>query len=144
MAIYTFIKKSFGRIHAHIEIGNKQYLISILIGGSVGFYDGIFGPGTGSFLIFLFIRCFGFDFLTASAAAKIVNFVTNVAAITFFLPTGNVIYALVFPMAICNITGAYTGFWLATKYGSGFIRVLFLCLLVTLIIKISYDLYIQG
>lgn len=62
-----------------------------MIGGAIGFYDGLFGPGTGGFLMFLFIRFFAFDFLHASAAAKVVNLSTNIAALGFFLPTGNVL-----------------------------------------------------
>ena len=69
-------------------IGQRERWLAALIGGAIGFYDGIFGPGTGSFLIFLFIRFFGFDFLHASAAAKIVNVATNLAAIAYFVPNG--------------------------------------------------------
>ncbi len=86
MALYTFWKKDFGALHKPLRIGTREKLLAVLIGGAIGFYDGLFGPGTGSFLIFLFIRCFAFDFLHASASAKLVNIATNVAALVFFCP----------------------------------------------------------
>ncbi|MGA7751067.1 MAG: TSUP family transporter [Gallionella sp.] len=140
MAIYIFRKKDFGAIQRPLEIGTRERVLSVLIGGGIGFYDGLFGPGTGSFLIFLFIRCFAFDFLQASASAKFVNIATNIAALMYFVPSGKVLYAIAIPMAIFNMLGAYTGTWVAMKRGSAFIRVLFLFLLVILILKLAYDM----
>ena len=143
MAIYTFCKKDFGALHAPAHIGARQKWLAVVIGGAIGFYDGLFGPGTGSFLIFLFIRCFAFDFLHASASAKLVNIATNVAALMFFIPTGNVLYLIALPMAAFNILGALTGTWLAVRKGVPFVRALFLVLLVMLISKLSYDLLLK-
>ncbi|WP_283190943.1 TSUP family transporter [Pseudomonas sp. PMCC200344] len=143
MAIYTFWKKDFGALHAPTHIGIRQKWLAVVIGGAIGFYDGLFGPGTGSFLIFLFIRCFAFDFLHASASAKLVNIATNVAALIFFIPTGNVLYLIALPMAAFNILGALTGTWLAVRKGVPFVRALFLVLLVILISKLSYDLLLK-
>lgn len=142
MAIYTFCKKDFGTLHKPAQIGRKEQCLAVLIGGAIGFYDGLFGPGTGSFLIFLFIRFFALDFLHASASAKVVNIATNLAALVFFVPTGNVLYAIALPMAVCNILGALTGTWLAVRKGAGFVRGLFLVLLCVLIAKLSWDLLI--
>lgn len=143
MAMYTFWKKDFGALHAPTHIGIRQKWLAVVIGGAIGFYDGLFGPGTGSFLIFLFIRCFAFDFLHASASAKLVNIATNVAALIFFIPTGNVLYLIALPMAVFNILGALTGTWLAVRKGVPFVRALFLVLLVILISKLSYDLLLK-
>ncbi len=140
MAIYIFRKKDFGAIQRPIEIGTRERALSVLIGGGIGFYDGLFGPGTGSFLIFLFIRYFAFDFLHASASAKFVNIATNIAALMFFVPTGKVLYTIAVPMAIFNMLGAYTGTWVAMKRGTPFIRGLFLYLLAILILKLAYDM----
>ncbi len=140
MAIYTFVKKNFGAIQRPMEIGTRERVLSVIIGGGIGFYDGIFGPGTGSFLIFLFIRYFAFDFLQASASAKFVNIATNIAALIFFVPSGHVLYAIALPMAIFNMLGSFTGTWVAMKRGTGFVRILFLCLLVVLIAKLAYDM----
>ena len=140
MAVYTFKKKDFGAIQSVVQIGRRERVLSVLIGGGIGFYDGIFGPGTGSFLIFLFIRYFAFDFLQASASAKFVNIATNIAALMYFVPTGNVLYGIVIPMAIFNMMGGYTGSWVAMKHGARFVRVLFLYLLVVLVFKLGYDM----
>ena len=73
VVVYTLIRKDFGSIHAPKLSPSKQILFGIIIGALLGFYDGFFGPGTGSFLIFAFIGLFGFDFLNASATAKVVK-----------------------------------------------------------------------
>jgi uncharacterized protein len=140
MAVYIFMKKDFGAVQRPLVIGMRERTLSVLIGGGIGFYDGLFGPGTGSFLIFLFIRCFAFDFLQASAAAKFVNIATNIAALIYFVPSGKVLYEIAIPMAMFNMLGAYTGSWVAMKRGTAFIRVLFLCLLTMLIFKLAWDM----
>lgn len=140
VAIYTFYKKDFGRIHTPIVVGFYEKCVAVVIGGAIGFYDGLFGPGTGSFLIFLFIRFFAFDFLHASAAAKFVNIATNIAALAFFVPTGHVIYKLALLMLVFNVAGALCGVALAVRKGVGFVRVLFLILVSALIIKLGLEL----
>jgi uncharacterized membrane protein YfcA len=140
MAFHIFHKKDFGSIKRVAHFSTRERVLSVLIGGGIGFYDGLFGPGTGSFLIFLFVRYFAFDFLQASASAKFVNIATNLAALLFFIPSGNVLYKIAIPAAIVNMLGSYTGTWVALKRGAGFVRVLFLCLLVMLILKLGYDM----
>ena len=144
MAIYTFWKKDFGTIRHAVQVGSRERVLSVLIGGAIGFYDGLFGPGTGSFLIFLFIRYFSFDFLQASAAAKLVNITTNLAALLYFLPTGNVFYSVAIPMAVFNMGGGWVGSKVAMRHGAGFIRILFLFLLVILIVKLAYGIVRQN
>ncbi|UUQ67197.1 TSUP family transporter [Pseudomonas fuscovaginae UPB0736] len=143
MAIYTFIKKDLGRLSSNIKIGNREILLGILFGGLIGFYDGVFGPGSGSLLLFVFVRFFGFDFLNASASAKLVNLGTFSAALMFFIPSGNVLWAIGGVVAACNITGSIAGVFLALRYGSGFIRIFFLILLVLLIARMGMSLYAQ-
>ncbi|MEQ6290153.1 sulfite exporter TauE/SafE family protein [Vogesella sp. GCM10023246] len=140
MAIYTLHKKDLGKLHKPVTIGRREMLVGLAIGGGIGFYDGLFGPGTGSFLMFLFVRFFAFDFLHASAAAKVVNLATNVAALCFFIPSGNVLFAFALPMAVCNVAGALTGSWLAMRKGAGFVRGLFLVLVTVLICKLAWDM----
>ncbi|QOW45578.1 MULTISPECIES: TSUP family transporter [Acinetobacter] len=141
IAIYTFAKKDLGQVHTVLQAGKREIALGILFGACIGFYDGIFGPGTGSFLLFLFVKVFAFDFLNASASAKLVNVATNAAAMFFFIPTGHVIWLAAVVLAVCNILGAITGTALAMKYGSGFIRIFFLILLVFLIGRMGYDLF---
>lgn len=139
IAIYTFRKKDFGSIHAPLHTGGKERIIAVLVGGGIGFYDGFFGPGTGSFLVFLFVRFFGFDFLGASAAAKVVNVACNTAALLWFGYSGHLLWQLGLMMAVCNVLGSLTGICLAVRHGSGFVRKLFLVVVGVLICKTLYD-----
>lgn len=139
IAIYTFRKKDFGSIHAPLHTGGKERVMAVIIGGSIGFYDGFFGPGTGSFLVFLFVRFFGFDFLGASAAAKVVNVACNTAALLWFGYSGHLLWQLGLMMAVCNVLGSLTGIRLAVRHGSGFVRKLFLIVVGALICKTLYD-----
>ncbi len=140
-AIYTFKKKQFGNTHEPLLSGKLEMMVALAIGAAIGFYDGFFGPGTGSFLIFLFIRFFGFDFLHASASAKVVNVVTNLAAISFFVPNGFFIPLIALFMAAANMSGSFVGTHLALKHGSGFVRKIFLFVVVALICKIAWDTF---
>jgi len=143
VAVYTLKKKDFGQTHAPLLSGSKERLFAILIGAGVGFYDGVFGPGTGSFLVFLFVRVFGFDFLRASAVSKIVNIATNLAALVWFGYSGHVILQLGLLMAVFNIAGSLVGTRLAIKHGSTFVRKLFLFVVSALIIKTTYDAFLK-
>lgn len=140
IGFYTLQKKDFGALHVPRAIGTREKVMALCFGAAIGFYDGLFGPGTGSFLIFLFIRYYGFDFIHASASAKFVNLATNIAALAFFIPAGHVLYQIALPMGLCNIAGALTGSWLAMRQGTGFVRKLFLVLTGSLILKLGYDL----
>lgn len=140
IAIYTFAKKQFGQVHVDQQITPKLLLLAAIGSLAIGFYDGIFGPGTGSFFIFFFIRFLQVDFLHASALAKIGNLMTNLAALSFFVPTGHVLFALGLMMAVANIAGSLLGVRLALKYGSGFIRILFLILVSILICRLGYQI----
>lgn len=138
-AVYTLKKKDFGQSHVPAHGGHRELIYATLLGGVIGFYDGFFGPGTGSFLIFLFVRFFGFDFLHASASSKVVNVATNLAALSYFLPNAYVLPLLAAAMAVANVSGSMAGTWLALKHGSGFIRKVFLIVLGVLIVKFAWD-----
>lgn len=144
VAIYTFMRKDFGRHHAPLHAGSREKLWAMLIGGVIGFYDGFFGPGTGSFLVFLFIRFFGFDFLGASAVAKVVNVACNMAALLWFGYSGHVLVQLGLIMAACNIAGSLIGVRLAIRHGSGFVRNIFLFVVMLLILKTGYDAFVAD
>ena len=111
-----------------------------LIGVLLGFYDGFFGPGTGSFLLFAFVTWLGLDFLTASAGAKLVNVATNLAAIAAFAPAGHVRWELALPMAACNIAGAQLGAHLALREGAVFVRRAFVVIVSALLLKLGWGL----
>lgn len=139
VAIYTFRKKDFGTVHAPILSGHLERVVAVGVGGAIGFYDGFFGPGTGSFLIFLFVRFFGFDFLSASAAAKVVNVACNAAALLWFGYSGHLLWQLGAVMAVCQIAGSLVGTRLAIRHGSAFVRKLFLVVVAVLIVKTGFD-----
>lgn len=143
IAIYTFTKKQFGQVHEQQEVTRKVLILAGVGGLLIGFYDGIFGPGTGSFFIFYFIRYLKVDFLHASALSKIGNFMTNFAALSFFIPTGHVLFQLGLMMAVANVAGSLIGVKMALKYGSGFIRILFLILVSILICRLGYQMITQ-
>lgn len=139
VAVYTFWKKDFGNLHAPSHTGMRERLFAVLIGGCIGFYDGFFGPGTGSFLVFLFVRFFGFDFLSASAVAKVVNVACNFAALLWFGVSGHLLWQLGLMMAVCQVGGSLIGTKLAIRHGSGFVRKVFLVVVCVLIAKTGYD-----
>jgi len=140
-AVYTWQRKDFGQVHRPAHSGHRETAYAILLGGVIGFYDGFFGPGTGSFLIFLFVRFFGFDFLHASAGAKVVNVATNLAALAYFVPNGYLLPLLAALMAAANVAGSLAGTCLALRHGSAFVRRVFLLVVGLLIVKFAWDTF---
>lgn len=136
--VYTLWKKDFGSLHAPRLTRQHEIATGIAVGCVLGFYDGFFGPGTGSFLIFAFVGLFGFSFLAASASAKAVNATTNLAAVIYFIQTDNIIYKMALPMAACNIAGSLVGTRLALRKGNGFVRVLFIMVVGALIARFAW------
>ncbi len=137
--VYTFLRPAIGLTHAPSVIGGKKLFHAIAMGGVIGFYDGFFGPGTGSFLLMGFVRVFGFDFLHASAASKLVNATTNLAAIILFGAFGHIAIFLGLAMMIANMVGGYAGSHYALRYGNGYIRTLFMLVVALLIVKTGID-----
>lgn len=143
VALYTVKKKDFGSVHAPLHEGIKEKVIAVMVGGAIGFYDGFFGPGTGSFLVFLFVRLFGFDFLGASAVAKVVNVACNFAALLWFGYSGHLLWQIGLVMAVCNVAGSILGSRLAIRHGSVFVRKIFLFVVTILILKTTYDAFLK-
>jgi uncharacterized membrane protein YfcA len=140
VAIYTLMKPDFGTQASEVRLPpHRLRWMALAVGALLGFYDGVFGPGAGSFMIFAFVRLFGMDFLHASATAKIVNAATNAGALLLFVPQGHVLWMLGLGMAVCNIAGAQLGARLAIRHGSGFVRFVFLSVTSLLIVKIGWD-----
>ena len=141
--LYTLARKDLGRDHAPSLSGLTQTLVACAIGLLLGFYDGFFGPGTGSFFVFLFVRLLGYDFLNASAAAKLLNTATNLAALILFAIKGHVWWHYALALAVCNIAGSLLGTHLALKHGAGFVRVVFIFVVSALILKTGYDAFLR-
>jgi len=138
-AVYVYVVKDIGLEHRPRHGRARGRWLGVLVGAVLGFYDGFFGPGTGSFLILIFASLFGFEFLVASGSAKIINCATNLASVIYFVTTGQVLYALAIPMAVCNVLGSMVGSHLAILKGSRFVRVVFLVIVAGLIAKLGWD-----
>ena len=141
--LYTLAKKDLGRTHAPRHAQGRETLLACAIGAVIGWYDGFFGPGTGSFFIFLFVRLLGYDFLNASASAKLLNVATNVAAIALFAMKGHVWWQIGLVMAVANVAGSLIGTRLALKHGAGFVRGVFIVVVGALILKTGYDAFLR-
>ena len=143
LAIYTYAKKNFGQHQVRDISARTQILNAMGISFVVGFYDGFIGPGTGSFLVVAFIAIMGFDFLHASANAKMVNLATNFGSICLFMLKGKIIWAIAIPMAISNAIGGWLGAKLAINRGNKFIRIFFLVVVVGTLIRFAYDVFFK-
>ena len=139
--VYTACRPEFGVVSGARMSAVTERRVALLVGAVLGFYDGFFGPGAGSFMIFAFVHWFRLDFLHASSAAKVVNFATNAAALAYFLPTGHVLWITGLAMAVFNIAGALLGARLALRHGSGFVRGVFLLVAGVLILRLGYDTF---
>ena len=140
VAIYTILKKDFGSMVTKEISPSKSIIYGVLIGIILGFYDGFFGPGTGSFLILGFITILGFDFLNASAHAKIVNAFTNIGSILVFGWHGNILFQYAVPMAVFNLAGSFVGSRMAILRGNNFVRKMFLLVIFLMILRYGYDI----
>lgn len=138
---YTWFHKDFGARDGIPRLRRGDAAWAGLLGGVLGFYDGFFGPGTGSFLVFAFVRLFGMDFLRASASAKIINAGSNLAALLYFGTQGHVLWWQGGVMALFNIAGALVGANLALARGAGFVRKAFLLVASLLILKFAFDIF---
>jgi uncharacterized protein len=142
--IYIVRRPNLGQQHAPRLGMAAERGAAAGIGGLVGFYDGFFGPGTGSFFVFLLVRVLGYDFLHASASAKLLNTATNLAAISLFASQGQVWWQLALMMAVANVAGSFLGTRLALQRGAGFVRMVFIIVVAALILKTGYDAWGIG
>ncbi len=139
IAIYTFLKKNLGKVQSKKLSLTHQLMTGSVIGLVIGFYDGFFGPGTGSFFVLAFVLVLGFEFVQASAYAKIVNCMTNISALIVFIRHGNYIAGIAILLAVFNITGSILGSRMALRKGNSFIRIFFLIIVTIMIIRYGYD-----
>jgi uncharacterized membrane protein YfcA len=137
VAVYTWFKPDLGKFENLRHLPKRRVQIAAIAGVVIGFYDGVFGPGTGSFLMLILVASLGYAFITASAIAKVVNVATNVGAIMVFGINGAVLWQIGIILGIANITGAVIGARLAIKGGSTLVRKVFLLVTVALIIKVG-------
>lgn len=142
VAAYTWMNKSFGLQARPLRRSLMQTVgVALMLGFGVGFYDGIFGPGTGTFLMLGFVGLLGFDFLLATVCAKFVNIACNVASLVRFGQDGHLLFSLGASMAIFNLAGSYLGTGLAMRHGAVLIRRVLLCVVCVLIAKTGWQAY---
>lgn len=139
--VYTLLRPAMGLEERRRFTGRRHGVIAAIAGLLIGFYDGLLGPGTGSFLLIVLVAGLGLSFLAASATAKIVNLGTNIAALIVFGLTGSVLWLLGLLMGACNLAGAIIGARTAIARGSGFVRVVFLVVVALLIVRLAWDIW---
>jgi uncharacterized membrane protein YfcA len=139
VVIYTIKRPQLGAVESLKYAPRKQMRIGALAAAAIGFYDGLIGPGTGSFLILILVAVLGFAFLNATAMAKVINLCTNLGAILVFGLHGSILWKVGFLLAIANIAGGLIGATLAIRGGSAFVRKVFLVITTVLIFKVSLD-----
>ena len=137
---YTLLKPDLGRESIKRFHGHKHVVLAMATGFVIGVYDGALGPGTGSFLVFALVGLLGYNFLEASAKAKIANFATNLGALTVFAPMGHVMVKVGLVMAAANLVGGYLGARTAVARGSGFVRAVFVVIVSAFIVRIGGSL----
>jgi uncharacterized membrane protein YfcA len=139
VGLYTVRRPQLGLVSKRKHAGGAHYGRTAVIGLGVGAYDGILGPGTGSFFVILLVGVLGYGFLEASAKAKIANLVTNISAITVFAVHGSVLWKLGLLMGSANLVGGFLGARMAIRHGNSFVRRVFLVVLAGLVVKLGYD-----
>ncbi len=139
VGVYTWRRPELGLVTERKHQGRRHYLTTLAIGLAVGAYDGILGPGTGSFFVILLVGLLGWGFLEASAQAKIANLVTNLSAIAVFAAHGSVLWQLGLMMGAANLVGGFLGARTAISKGNGFVRKVFLVVVAALAVRLAYD-----
>lgn len=139
VAVYTYKRKDWGDHSTAQNLGTAALIGSAIMATVIGFYDGFFGPGTGSFLIFGFLFL-GFDFVTAAGNAKALNFASGIGALLSFAMSGSVIISYGLIMGAAMILGAIFGSKMAIKKGAAYVRPLYLLVTTLLIGKQVYEI----
>jgi uncharacterized membrane protein YfcA len=139
VGLYTVRRPELGTITALRHQGSRHVLTAMVAGALIGAYDGLVGPGTGSFLVFALVGLLGYAFLAASATAKAVNLATNLCALALFAVHGYVLWGLGLMRGVANVLGAYLGARSATNRGSGFVRKVFLLVVTALVLTLGWQ-----
>ena len=140
VAAIVVLRPDLGRAPAPVLRTRRRVAAAVLVPGvAIAFYDGLVGPGTGTFLVVAFTALLGMDFVNASASAKIINAGTNLGALAVFAVQGHVLWTVGLAMGACNIVGAQLGSRMAINRGAGFVRVVLLCVVSALVLKLGYE-----
>ena len=143
VALYCYFRPALGIAHSYERLSKKSRLITQIAAFFLGFYDGFFGPGTGIFLTFFFIGILRCDFLRATANTKVLNWISNIVPLIYFLTQGNIRFDLGIPMLVANIIGGYVGAHTAISKGSKFIKWIYIIMAVLTAGKLIVDLFMS-
>jgi uncharacterized protein len=141
VALYTALKPNLGAVAGAERSPRNRIWLGLGLGSVIGFYDGFLGPGTGSFLAVGLVLLARFDFLRAAAHARVLNVGSNLGAILWFVPHGTVLWALVVPMALCNLAGGVLGSRMALLKGNRWIRRVLLVVVTVLIGRLGWNIF---
>ncbi|MEU1812583.1 sulfite exporter TauE/SafE family protein [Micromonospora aurantiaca (nom. illeg.)] len=145
VAVFVLARPSLGVVASPQRRTPARVVVAVAVAGlGIALYDGLIGPGTGTFLVLAFTAILGSDFVHASAMAKVVNAGTNLGALVVFGLTGHVWWALGAAMAVCNVVGAAVGARMALRRGAGFVRVVLLVVVLALVARLGYDQWTAG
>ncbi|MET9861886.1 TSUP family transporter [Streptomyces smyrnaeus] len=144
VAAFVVLRPHFGHAPGGVVTRGRVLAAFAVAGAGIGFYDGLLGPGTGTFLVIALVALLNMGMVTASATTKVVNVCTNIGALAMFMWHGTVLWKLAPVMALCNMTGAFVGAHMALKRGSGFVRVVLLITVAALVGKLAYDQWAAG
>ena len=145
LAIITAARPQLGTVaELHTPRSRHPWATACLIAGPIGIYDGFFGPGTGTLLVFAFVWTLGWTFIRASAISKVLNAATNLSALIYFIHGHDILFAIGIPMAVANVAGSYCGVRLAVEKGNSFVRWAFLTIVFCLVLKLGYDTLVSG
>jgi uncharacterized membrane protein YfcA len=139
MLVFTLLRPGHGRVHAPRFAAKTGMVLSVAIALCLGFYDGIFGPGTGSLLIFLNVSILGYDFLRSSALAKAANWGSNLAALVVFMWHGSWMPGLAVMLAVSNLLGGMAGARFAIGQGSAWVRRVFVGVVALLLVRLAWQ-----
>jgi uncharacterized membrane protein YfcA len=139
VGLYTLLQKNLGLEDNFKGLTPLTRILGFIFAFVLGFYDGFFGPGTGSFLIFAFITIYGFNFITSSANAKVLNFVSNLVSLILFAWSGKILYAYGIPMALFMLLGSQVGTRLAIRKGSKLVKPIFVTMSLLVAAKLIYQ-----
>lgn len=139
VGVHTAVRPQLGKEQELRFRGRAHVAVTLTAAAAIGFYDGIFGPGTGSFLVFALVVVAGYSLLQASAQARIVNVATNLGALAVFVVHGAPVYSVGIPMAVCNVIGGRLGALTAISRGAGFVRLVFLVVVSALVLRLGWD-----
>lgn len=140
VGIYTVYEKDIGLIDKYDGYNKKELILGIIFALVLGFYDGFFGPGTGSIIIFGLIKIFGFSFVNASANSKVLNLGSNVMSLILFAINGKIDYMIGIPVGISMMIGGFTGSRLAIDKGNKFVKPIFIIMAIAAAAKVLYGM----